>query len=203
MLFRSQRRNGKWCYVSPPEDAEMVLANNGNPCTIRKLKANVAQEALGIMTRPDGKMKDEREYLIQKTQAWADAIRTKKISRGDAWHALQTTIMKTLECPLMATSLSRRDVDSIMAPVFKAILPKLGLQKRFPHTLLYGSNSVQGGNVRDIYASQLVDHLQAILRHQHRLTPSAALHVENMELTQCHVGSAVPFGSCPSKCTGV
>jgi len=35
------------------------------------------------------------------------------------------------------------------------------------------------------------------MRHQHRDTPSADLHVENMELTQCHVGSAAPFWELP------
>mgnify|MGYP000579337219 FL=1 len=84
-----------------------------------------------------------------------------------------------------------------MAPILKAILPKLGIQKKIPHSLLYGSASVQGCNLKDPWVTQLVEHLQAIMRHQCRDTPSADLHVENMELLQCHVGSAVPFWELP------
>jgi len=170
-----------------------VLANNGDPQVITRHKANVANEALGIQTRPDGKMQDERDCLLQKASQWAEAVRAKQLSQSETWYCAQSTIMKTLEYPLVATSLSRSDVDTIMAPILKAILPKLGIQKKIPHSLLYGSTSVQGFNLKDPWVTQLVEHLQATMLHQYRDAPSADLHVENMELLQCHVGSAVPF----------
>jgi len=128
---------------------------------------------------------------------WAEAMRTKRLSRSEAWCCVQSTIMKTLEYPLVATSLSHSDVDTIMPPILKVVLPKLGIQKKIPHSLLYGSASVQGCNLKDPWVTQLVEHLEAIMHHQYRDTPSADLHVKNMELTQCHVGSAAPFWELP------
>jgi len=191
------RRNGRWGYRHSKQDEDLVLSNNGDPQVITRHKANVANEVLGIQTRPDGKMQDERDYLLQKASQWAETVCTKRLSQSEAWCCVQSTVMKTLEHPLVATSLSRSDADTIMTPILKAILPKLGIQKKTPHSLLYGSASVQGSNLKDPWVTQLVEHLQAIMRHQHRDAPSADLHVENMELTQCHVGSAAPFWELP------
>jgi len=196
-LLDMVRRNGRWGYRQSKQDEDLVLSNNGDPQIITRHRANVANEALGIQTRPDGKMQDERDCLLQKASQWAEAVQTKRLSRSEAWHCVQSIVMKTLEHPLVATSLSRSSVDTIMAPILKAILPKLGIQKKIPHSLLCGSASIQGCNLKDPWVTQLAEHLQAALRHQCRDTPSAELHVENMELLQCHVGSAVPFWELP------
>jgi len=136
-LLDMVRRNGRWGYRHSKQDEDLVLSNNGNPQIITRHRANVANEALGIQTRPDGKMQDERDYLLQKASQWAETVRSKQLSRSEAWYCVQSTIMKTLEYPLVATSLSRSDVDTIMTPILKAILPKLGIQKKIPHSLLY------------------------------------------------------------------
>jgi hypothetical protein len=52
--------------------------------------------------------------------------------------------MKTIEYCLVATSLSRNQVDDLMRPIFKLALNLCGLQKNFPHKLLYGSPAVRG-----------------------------------------------------------
>jgi len=70
-------RNGRWGYRHSKQEEDLVLSNNGEPQIITRHKANVANEALGIQTRPDGKMQDERNYLLQKASQWAEAVRTK------------------------------------------------------------------------------------------------------------------------------
>jgi len=65
-LLDMVRRNGRWGYRHSNPDEALVLSNNGTPQVIARHKANAANEALGIQTRPDGKMQDERDYLLQK-----------------------------------------------------------------------------------------------------------------------------------------
>lgn len=58
---------------------------------------------------------------------WADAMRTGKLSRQNAWTAISTTIWRTLSYPLSALNLTRQQCDKIMAPILKYGLPALGI----------------------------------------------------------------------------
>ena len=51
--------------------------------------------------------------------------------------------------------------------------------------------------MHDPSTSQLVEHIHSIVRHVHLDSPSGNLHVQNMELVQCYVGSAKPFWDLP------
>lgn len=77
------------------------------------------------------------------------------------------------------------------------ILPLCGLQRKFPKKLLYGPTNARGLGVKDPYWLQLIFHLQAILRHSNRNTPSCDLHNENIEMVQTYVGSDQPFWEMP------
>ena len=72
-----------------------------------------------------------------------------------------------------------------------------GVQKKLPHKLLYGPLEARGLGVKDPYWLQLIFHLQAILRHSNRDTPSHDLLNENMELVQAYVGSDQTFWDLP------
>lgn len=197
-LIEMEKKRGKWQYkTNPKTQDDLFLNNRGNPVKVKRLDTDNAQEALGIKQRPDGAMDDEVEYLESKAIEWAEAVRTKKLSKREAWHCLNSTIMKTIEYPLVATTFSRKQIDQIMQPILQVILQKCGIQKYFPRSLLYGSIRAQGCNLHDPWATQLIEHVQAILRHQSKDTPSADLHIETMELVQCHVGTGSNFWSLP------
>ena len=143
-------------------------------------------------------MLDEVKYLKKKAIEWCDIVRTCRITPTEAWYCLNRTIMKTVEYPLMATCFSRKQVIDIMAPILQTILSKCKIQRKIPHKMLYGTLRSCGFGVKDPYLFQLVQHLQAILRHTNRATPSGELLVENMELVQVHMGLEQPFWDLPS-----
>ena len=105
--------------------------------------------------------------------------------------------MKTIEYPLMATTMTRRQIDTIMQPILQAALRKCRIQNRLPRKLVYGTLRARGLGLKDPFITQLIQHLQAILRHANRDTPSQVLHQENMELVQLHIGSARNFWELP------
>ena len=96
---------GKWRYSNKAANPTELYLQQGQVIN-KRLEVNQAQEALGIQIRPDGNMKDEVKYLQQKAIKWADALRTRKIQPYEAWYCLNAMIMKTIEYPLMATTLS-------------------------------------------------------------------------------------------------
>ena len=144
-------------------------------------------------------MQDEVRYLRGKAIKWADALRTKKLQPSEAWYCLAATIMKTIEYPLMATTMTRRQIDTIMQPILQAALRKCRIQNRLPWKLVYDTLRARGLGLKDPFITQLIQHLQAILRHANRDTPSQVLHQENMELVQLHIGSTRNFWELPFK----
>ena len=181
---------------------ELSLHNQGQPFTIQRLEVTEAREALGIMSRPDCSMDDQVEAMKAKVAKWVDGVRTKRINSTNAWYCLNSTIMKTLEYPLMATTLTADETTSIMWPLLQAALPKCRVQKRFPRKLMFGTSRSQGMAVPSLMVTQTVQHVQAIIRHSHRSSPSHDLHLHNMEAVQCHLGSEIPFWQLPFELYG-
>ena len=189
-------KNGEWQYATIEETPGNLFLNYGQH-QVRRQEVSQANEALGIQIRPDCCMQDQKTYLLTRVKKWCDAIRTKKLYGNEAWYCLTTTISKTIEYSLVATTFSREDIDDIMRPLFKAALRLCGLQRNLPRKLLYGPLEARGCGLKDPYYLQLIHHLTSILKHQHRNTPSADLHAENMELVQTYVGSDQNFWDLP------
>jgi len=156
-----------------------------------------ARETLGLWSRPDGLMIDEVNALKSKALKWADAVRTKCINPTKAWYSINHTIMKMIEYPLAATSISKKDMQDIMRPILQAALPKARIQKHFPRKLVYGTLISEGFGVYDPSASQVIKHVHSLIWHSFQDSPSHDLHVQNMELVQCYVGTEKPFWDMP------
>jgi hypothetical protein len=120
-----------------------------------------------------------------------------------AWYSLTVTILRTLEYPLVATTFSQDQCKELMKPILQTALPLCKIQRRLPRALVYGSYRTRGLNLPNLYWVQLIYHLQSILRHMHRDTPSRDMHEENMDLVQFHVGSTVNFWELPYEEYGV
>ena len=55
--------------------------------------------------------------------------------------SFNSTILKTLEYSLVATTLSHSQTDNIMRPILKVALNKSSIQKRLPRKLVYGTHT--------------------------------------------------------------
>jgi len=185
-------------YISKAKQpGSLILHNKGQPATIERLEVTEARETLGIWSRPDGLMIDEVKALKSKALKWADAVQTKRINPTEAWYSINHTIMKTIEYPLAATSISKKDMQEIMRPILQAALPTARIQKHFPRKLVYVTLMLEGFGVYDPSVSQVIKHVHSIIRHSFQDTPSHDLHVQNMELVQCYVGTEKPFWDVP------
>ncbi len=185
-------KNGRWTFATPTDSPGDLYLHQGQHQIPRRLPHQAA-EALGIQARPDGKMKDEKAYIKAKIAKWCDGVRTKRLHKEEAWYSLNATIMKTIEYPLLATTFSQTEIDKLMWPLLKVILPKCGLQRRYPRALLYGPVEQRGCGLKNPFWLQLIAHLQAILRHDHHESPTQTLLQENFELVQWYVGSDQTF----------
>jgi exonuclease III len=81
------RANGKWTYARESHQPFDMYLQNGT-FRNKRLEAYQAQQSLGIMTRPDGKMYDEVKKLKKAAATWCDGVRTKRIQPEEAWYSL-------------------------------------------------------------------------------------------------------------------
>jgi hypothetical protein len=138
-------------------------------------------------------MAAEVAYLVKKTKTWATSLQTRRIRTHDAWYCLTATIMKTVEYPLVATSLTKNQCGTMMTPLLKAGLHAIHVQRNMPLALVYGPTKFQGLGIQDPWATQLIEHIHVILRHCTRPTPTGTLLRSNMENLVLELGSATPF----------
>jgi hypothetical protein len=137
-LIKQHWKGGRWKYKTI-EEAPGNLWLPGNADPIERRSVQQPAEALGIFGRPDGSMQDEVKYLRDRVFTWAGGLRTGHVRKDAAWYCLNATIMKTIEYPLLATTLSRQDIHQFMSPLLKVTLNSFNVQKNLPQKLVYGT----------------------------------------------------------------
>jgi len=70
---------------------------------------------------------------------YSEHIRTGFVTPEEAWLALKSTIMKSLEYPMECVSLSEFQWQFILAPIPWYTLPKARINQNFPRDLLYST----------------------------------------------------------------
>ena len=116
-----------WQYIpkeKSPGDLTLPQNTPGRErAVIPRLNPHEARELLGVMLQPDGNETSQYKHLLAKAKKWKDAVRSHHIKQHDAWYTLNASIMKTLEYPLMATTMTRKQCSDIMSPVLMGALP--------------------------------------------------------------------------------
>ena len=61
---------------------------------------------LGVYLAPDGSNKKQLKHMKEKVTAWCDKVKVGHLPAREAWQCVSLTIMKTLQYPLPALTLS-------------------------------------------------------------------------------------------------
>jgi hypothetical protein len=130
---------------------------------------------------------------MTKVRQWVSRFRANHLSHVDTWYAFNNTIMKTLEYPMIAISLSRKQWDKLMSPLFAAILPKAKISKHFPWKVLFAPLSRQGLGIIHPHDCQHLSQIQTIFRHSDRHSPTGPLIRASLEQLQLEIGIPDPI----------
>ena len=158
---------GKWSYKSHEEfDQQFVVQDeNGDIQTLATVHPSEGRCTLGVVLAPDGNNNDAVAYLKQKSETWAAYVQAGHINKADAWQALNTTIVKTVQYPLPVLCLSQKECKSIMDPIIRSSLPKSAIARTYPHKVLFGPKEELGLNQLDLYVKQGTTKLALLVEH--------------------------------------
>ena len=129
---------------------------------IQQISASEGLLVVGVIQALNGKMKPQVNELTQKAKDWAKRINNRWLNHRIAWDCLRQMIWPSLSYPLVVCSMSRRQGDQIITKLYRALLPELGLQKRFPWVWQYAPVQLQGLALPHPYLKQEIDHLKIL-----------------------------------------
>ena len=114
---------------------------------------------------PDGNNLKMIEKLRSKSETWKDLISSGHITKTNAYQALNTTILKSLEYTMPVLTLIEKQCTHIMAPELTAGLSKSGISSRFPREAVYGPKSAGGLGIQSIYTIKGTSRIAKLQEH--------------------------------------
>ena len=162
---------GDWSYATI-EDSPATLSvrdPHGVQTQLERLPAHQAIRMLGVRLAPDGNNDAEVAYLRSKAKDWAERIRNGHLPNRLAWQSLQSSILRTLQYPLPATTFTKQEATDIMGDLLADGLNSLDICRKFPLDLVHGPRRFQGLQVPHLYTAQGTDHISKIIRFTYDL----------------------------------
>ena len=182
-------KNGKWKYSNTANTSQLKVRNkDGIEEQLEHQTFAIAKEMLGVYLAPNGQQKTQLGVMKSKAKAWSTHIRASNLNQYSVWRAMNTTIIKTLEYPLVATTLTAEELKSLMFPVLSAGLTGSGICRYFPRAVLYGPLNKQGLGMNNIYHVQCIRHITDIIDHSWKNTPSGKFITANIEACKLEIG---------------
>ncbi len=146
---------------------------------------------------PDGNMRTELKYLISVAMEWHSKMSRSKLSQHDATFSLRQVILQKLTYPLLATTFSPVDANSIMAPILRQGLPRAGIVRTYPRPLVYGPNRYAGLDIPNLHTEQTILHIVQVLAIPDPTDVTAFLLRSCSELMRLELGWAGELFAAP------
>ena len=181
---------GRWSYKSTEEiDFQFTVKDHkDNVCILTQVEPDIGKETLGVYLSPNGNNTQATEAMKAKAEKWRSMVAAGHLKKKLAWQAWETTIIKSLEYPLPALSLSKAECKEIMKPVLKIALPKTTLASSFPRKVLYGPLAEGGLGVHSLYTTQGALHLERLQCYLGTDTITGDLLTISLESAQLEIG---------------
>ena len=179
----------KWKYSMSNEEVEIqFIDKNGVTQSLKRHPASYSTETLGVFLAPDGNMKAQIKHMRKKAEEYKDNIRASHLSRTDAWLSLHTTILKTIQYPIPALTLTADECKYIMAPIYDGALSASGYNNNMPRPVVNGPIDLQGLNIPNLFTWQGANHLEVLQNHLYHNTITGHLLKCSLELLQLEWG---------------
>ena len=187
-LINFEWKNGKWKYcTSRANRANIYLHNsNGEKCIIDRLDVTMGLKGLGVHIAPDGNHRDQLEALISeepgkegKITKWKNSIASSYLRQHDVYISAFSSIFKSVEYILPATSICDKDCKKVDTMVHKTLLPRLGIVRTM--SIAYRSSPAKYQGLGSLHTSSKQFLLKIKLFLQHANTTSQiGLNIKNI-----------------------
>ena len=151
------------------------------------MESSEGRDTLGIALAPDGSMTDEMKLLQKKTGQCVSTIRTRLLPSGEIMLGMSSTIMKTIEYPLCATTFSREETNRLVKPIHDLILPLCKLCRKIPLSLRCGPKDSLGLGLHDVFITQGIEKVSLWIEEHASDSLTGPILRDNYEASIIHV----------------
>jgi len=117
-----------------------------------------------------------------------------KLTQAAADFGIRQVLLPKLRYPLVATTLSEAQCQTIIQPVLQQGLPALGINRNFPRAVAHGPVQFQGLNLPNLHTEQSIAHIMTLLKYgPQRYDPTGLLLRTCGELLRLEAGVCGPL----------
>ena len=172
-LIHFQWKNSEW-YMKDSHNVQqfqlIIKDTNMQPIRVERLDNKIGLKGLGVHIAPDGSYNDQMQASIKKIQQWNESIRTSYLDRHDVHLSAFSSIFKTVEYVLPATSLNTRQCHKLDTTMHKTYISRIGINKNLPLPYRYASKRFQGLSSFHVESNQIIQKIKIFVTHANQNT---------------------------------
>jgi hypothetical protein len=164
-----------------------------NEVTMLRKAPGDSVKVVGVHQSLDGSMAGQFAALKELTTLWARRIQQGWLNRRLAWYGTRRIIGPSLVYPLPACSLTEAQGNQIMGPLYRTLLPQLGMNRNFPRLWRHAPLCFAGCNLPHSYFDQVATYPKTLLTLGASLSLAGSNLRAALEDAQLELGSAECF----------
>ena len=161
--------------------------------TLTRIEPNEANRVLGIRLPMTGNMIQEFEYRCKQADKYSVKLRNAPLNTLDSFMVYSGRYRPMIKYPLPVTLFNEDQCHTIQKKFIMELLPKIGLNRHMPRTLIYGPQKMGGLEIMDLRIEQPVAHWMASMGHMRRMDNTGKALLTTYLDHQIYLGSTHLF----------
>jgi hypothetical protein len=113
--------------------------STGNVFGVKRKEPEVGHRTLGFQIYGDGKCITQKKAMKEKASLFGEAIRSSTMWQCESGMVYNSFCMPSMGYGTPTTTLTKKDCEEIQKPVVNDILPKMGIARSDPKTVVFGT----------------------------------------------------------------
>ena len=152
-----------------------------------------SERILCVRIPMDGSMKNEFEYRTKQIDSMAKKLHNAPFTPKDAEMVYQVRYKPTNKYAFPVILFDSNQLNDIQKKFVNNFLPKVGINRHMPRTVVYGPIALGGMGVMDLRMEQPVFAIKTIIGQMRRDNKAGKVLMANLYETQAEVGISRPF----------
>ena len=142
-----------------------IQDDNGIHHNVPRLEYHEFKEVMGVYQAPSGKMGDQLLKMKKKIAEFIPVLTNKYLPPRLVYTAFWGKLWPALKYPLPAMSMTTKESESLMKPLYKHLLPSLKIVGCLPREYRYSTAKYQGCGFPHFHLEQTIERLHFFMMH--------------------------------------
>ena len=167
---------GEYCYEDIGNFGEISTKDKDNQTVpLQYISCHDTQEMVGVLMGPTGNQQPQTDKLILKSKIEASLISRSKLDHAHAYTAVMHSIIPSLSYPLPCMTITDKEGKQILRPLLSASLPRMGVIPTLGYDFVYGSSSLYGLGIPELFHVCYSRQLEMLIQHSWRKSQTGKL----------------------------